>query len=183
MAEAPAPALHSACDECAALCCVLLFFDKGPHFPLDKPAGTPCAHLAPTHSCTIHQHRAAAGYGGCIRFECHGAGQRTTRLFAGQSWADSTATAKRMSGAFSAMLRLHEALAMLDAAAKLPLSADQQARRRALAATLALPEHPDHALAALGDMPLAAVHTWLESLRATLPDAAREALAGSPQQP
>ena len=132
----PGPSLQADCSACAALCCVALAFDKGESFAEDKPAGTPCRHLA-LHLCSIHDALAQKGFSGCTAYSCQGAGQRVTQeLFAGRSWRDDPALLAPMSACFAGMRAAHARLELLEAAAALPLSAPHEAERRHLLAAL-----------------------------------------------
>jgi hypothetical protein len=71
------------CGRCAGLCCVLLGFDRGPAFGFDKPAGEACRHLSTDHRCAIHDRLDASGFSGCAHYDCRGAGQIVTAMFAG----------------------------------------------------------------------------------------------------
>jgi hypothetical protein len=71
------------CGRCAALCCVALALDRGPHFAIDKPAGEACPHQAADHRCAIHSRLAQSGFAGCAAYDCLGAGQLATAMFAG----------------------------------------------------------------------------------------------------
>jgi hypothetical protein len=124
------------CEECAALCCVMLPFDGGADFGFDKAAGAPCRHLK-GHACSIHANLADQGFAGCQRYDCLGAGQRVVQeVFAGQSWRSDPSLIAPMEQAFRAMRRLHEDHALLEAAARLPLTAAEEAQRQALLADL-----------------------------------------------
>ena len=124
------------CDACAALCCVMLPFDAGEDFGFGKAGGVACKHLQ-GHACSIHADLADLGFAGCLRYDCLGAGQRVVQeVFAGQSWRSDPGLAEPMEQAFRAMRRLHEDHALLDAAARLPLTGDEDARRLALLADL-----------------------------------------------
>lgn len=124
--------LRPKCDDCAALCCVLLPFDAGTEFAFDKAGGEACRHLA-GHACAIHGHLAEAGFSGCQRYDCLGAGQRVVQeVFGGKSWRQSPALLGRMESAFRALRRLHEDHALLEAAARLPLTEAEEAERLAL---------------------------------------------------
>jgi hypothetical protein len=70
------------CGRCDALCCTALAFDRGPHFAIDKPAGVACPNLT-EHQCAIHDRLAARGFSGCAAYDCRGAGQLATAMFAG----------------------------------------------------------------------------------------------------
>lgn len=128
--------LSADCDRCAALCCFALAFDRSPSFALDKDAGVPCPHLDEDR-CAIHAERAARGFGGCIHYDCHGAGQRVTQqTFGGAHWRDGEETARDMLAAFFVVRGLHELLLLVTAALQLPaaapLRAELEERRRAL---------------------------------------------------
>jgi hypothetical protein len=113
--------LRADCTHCAALCCVALAFDRSGLFAFDKPAGKPCANLSSRGRCTVHARREASGLAGCVMFDCLGAGQRVTQMFAGRSWRDGAEVAREMFDAFSAMRGLHALLLLVREAEKLPL--------------------------------------------------------------
>lgn len=114
--------LHADCDKCAALCCVALAFDKSPLFAIDKPAGTPCQHLIKNGRCGIHADLKAKGFGGCVAYDCLGAGQRVTQgLFDGQSWQDDPTLLDPMMRAFASMRKVQDLLQLLVEAQKLTL--------------------------------------------------------------
>lgn len=122
--------LRADCARCAGLCCVSLAFDRSELFAIDKAAGEECRHLGPDDACGIHDDLAGRGFIGCALYDCRGAGQRVTReLFGGRSWRDDPAIARSMFDAFRAMREVHELLALLVAARRLPLTR-RQARRR-----------------------------------------------------
>lgn len=98
--------LRADCSRCIGLCCVLLAFDRGPLFSFDKPAGEPCPHLDPACRCAIHDRLEATGFAGCVRYDCLGAGQAVTAMFAGHSWRDGPETMRRM---YDAFVRIREA--------------------------------------------------------------------------
>lgn len=95
-----AETLRGDCARCIGLCCVVLAFDRGPLFGFDKPAGEPCHHLDAGNRCRIHAALDAEGFGGCARYDCFGAGQAVTALFAGQSWRDGPETMRVMYDVF-----------------------------------------------------------------------------------
>lgn len=68
------------CRRCKALCCILLPFDADQGFAFDKAAAIPCPNLAGNFACSIHSSLAEHGFPGCVRFDCHGAGQYVTEL-------------------------------------------------------------------------------------------------------
>ncbi len=141
--------LRADCAQCAALCCVALAFDASHLFAFDKPAGRACLNLSTRDRCTIHAQREESGFAGCVRFDCLGAGQRVTRLFAGQSWREDEEIARSMFDAFGAMRRVHEMLLLLREADKLPLTSEQAACRRALVDALEWDAETPASLAAL----------------------------------
>lgn len=72
------------CGSCAALCCVATSFDASEDFAVAKPAGVRCVYLTRRCTCAIHGELAVRGFLGCVAYDCHGAGQRATRAFAGE---------------------------------------------------------------------------------------------------
>lgn len=125
------------CSRCAALCCLSLAFDRSEHFASDKPAGEPCPLLAPGHACSIHAERARRGFGGCVSYDCHGAGQRVTEeVFAGRSWQTEPALTLAMADAFWRMRRVHELALGLELTRRLALDPEQVRRRGELEAEL-----------------------------------------------
>jgi hypothetical protein len=134
------PDLRPDCERCAALCCIALAFDRSDMFAYDKPAGESCRHLTADHRCTIHDDLEAQGFGGCVRFDCVGAGQRVTQeLFGGRSWRDDAAIAAPMFEAFRAMREVHELLLLLTTAGGLELT-PQQGEARATLQSALMPE-------------------------------------------
>ena len=100
--------------------------EKGDLFPIDKPAGVACPNLNDRHLCRIHSNLENKGFGGCIQFDCLGAGQRVVQdLFNGVSWRDDPKILSPMSQAFRDLRDIHEALQLLFSARALPLSKDQ----------------------------------------------------------
>ncbi|MGH1465717.1 MAG: hypothetical protein ACRBBQ_10200 [Cognatishimia sp.] len=118
------PDLNADCSACAALCCIALHFDKGDAFGFEKPAGTPCPNLAKTEfSCTIHKDLGPAGFDGCVRFDCRGAGQAVTQeVFKGKDWRSKPEILGDMMVAFSIMRQLHATLEILKILSQLPLN-------------------------------------------------------------
>lgn len=134
------PSLTEDCGQCAALCCLALAFDKGEDFAIDKPAGTPCPHLA-RHACSIHARLEDEGFPGCIRYSCTGAGQRVVQeIFGGQSWQDDPALTRPMIDVFRGMREVQERLAQLSAARALSLDEADRAECDRLVTGL-LPDH------------------------------------------
>lgn len=162
--------LSPRCEDCVALCCVMLPFDAGADFAFDKPGGLPCRHLS-GHACGIHAALADQGFSGCLRYDCLGAGQRVTQeVFSGKSWRSQPDLALPMEAAFRAMRRLHEDHALLASAASLPLTAGEEARRLDLLAEVDVEARQTEAsLAAYEEGPLPrAVRGFLADLRARL---------------
>ncbi len=88
------------CGRCAGLCCVLLSFDRGPHFAFDKAACEACRHLGAGHRCTIHSRLAASGMAGCAAYDCRGAGQLATAMFGAASVEGNPARQRALADAF-----------------------------------------------------------------------------------
>ena len=127
------PDLTSDCRNCAALCCMALAFDTGKDFAIDKPAGLPCPNLDADLGCSLYGRLEAEGFGGCVRYECKGAGQRVTQaLFAGRTWRDAPELAQPMIAAFAAMRQVHDGIELLETAGSLDLPASLEAERGAL---------------------------------------------------
>ncbi len=107
--------LRADCAGCVGLCCVAPAFARSADFAVDKPAGTPCANLAPDFRCRIHADLRTEGFPGCTVFDCLGAGQRVTRAFAGRDWRTPD-VAEPMFAAFALTRQVHELLWYLDEA-------------------------------------------------------------------
>lgn len=115
------------CSKCAALCCVAPAFDESDDFAEDKPANTPCRHLAPDNLCTIHASLVEDGFPGCAMFDCHGAGQRVTQdLFGGADWRNDPDILEDMATAYRSALRTHKNLVLVVAALDLDLPDDMR---------------------------------------------------------
>ncbi len=125
------------CANCAALCCVALAFDRSKLFAIDKAAGQACVNLAGQGRCRIHNKLSDKGFGGCVQYDCHGAGQRVVQgMFSGQSWQKHPTLLAPMLEAFRMMRDVHELWLLLDTALKLPLSADEISQQRTFCAEL-----------------------------------------------
>jgi hypothetical protein len=121
--------LRPDCARCAALCCIGLAFDRSAMFGFDKPAGEPCRNLEPSGTCRIHGELESRGFGGCVAFDCHGAGQYVTQeLFGGRSWRDDPSLLEPMMAALRPIQEAHELLAMLREARGLALPEAARAR-------------------------------------------------------
>ncbi|OCX62781.1 hypothetical protein BFP70_13315 [Thioclava sp. SK-1] len=121
--------LKTDCSQCAALCCVMLAFDKGEDFAFDKNPCEPCRNLS-GHSCAIHDSLTPKGFPGCVAYDCLGAGNRvTTEVFMGQSWRTDPKLMRPMMEAFSAMREVHKRIDVLRAAETFELKTqDNQTR-------------------------------------------------------
>lgn len=106
------PDLVRDCERCAALCCVATSFTVSEDFAFDKPAGG-CRFLTRGSRCAVHRDLVHRGLRGCAIYDCHGAGQRVTRAFAG---APDDGARER---AFLALRPVHELLWLLTGAAEL----------------------------------------------------------------
>lgn len=124
------------CSKCFALCCTALSFQRGSQFGHDKLAGEPCQYLAGDFRCKIHARREQLGYDGCEAFDCLGAGQRASAIFAGENWRRDPAIARRLYASFSLLLRIQEMRRALETAANLDLRADLHDERLELLGTL-----------------------------------------------
>ncbi len=122
-------------------------FDRSEEFALDKPACAACPNLGPDERCRIHDRLEAEGFKGCVMFDCLGAGQRVVQeLYAGRSWRDEPELLPQMWQALTALRGVHEQILLLQAAARLPLSADERATLEELLADM----EPDTAWAPEG---------------------------------
>ncbi|TCN50467.1 pentapeptide repeat protein [Rhodococcus sp. SMB37] len=114
------------CHSCVGLCCTVFGFSRSRDFATDKPAGTPCPHLASDFGSTIHDALAPRGYRGCTAFDCFGAGQAATARVPGH-----------LTGAvFPRMKQLHEMLWYLHEVTDRALDPDDIADAADLAATI-----------------------------------------------
>jgi uncharacterized protein YjbI with pentapeptide repeats len=108
------------CARCFGLCCVALPFRTSHGFAFEKAAGEPCRHLDPAYRCSIHATLSEAGMGGCVSYECFGAGQHVSQVvYAGATWRGSADAAAEMFSVFAVVQRLHEMLVLLDEASTL----------------------------------------------------------------
>ena len=137
MAFIELPELEPDCSNCAALCCVVIAFDKSESFGLDKSAGEECPNLVTDNTCKIFKERVERGFPGCVSYTCFGAGQRVTQdVFGGKSWREEPALKARMGTALSVLRRIHEQLVLLKAARELPLTPEHAAQIQTFEATL-----------------------------------------------
>ncbi|MBX7079815.1 MAG: hypothetical protein K1X88_11545 [Nannocystaceae bacterium] len=142
-----------------------LAFDRSAAFAFDKPAGVACPALTREHACAVHDRRASLGMGGCIGYDCDGAGQRVVAMFGADAWRDGDAAA--VLDAFARLRQVHALLRLLHAAQRLPL--DAAARREHARLWAALDPGDGLDAAALRELPLATldaeVHAFARSLR------------------
>lgn len=130
--------MTSDCSRCVGLCCVALSFDRSDGFGHDKVAGEPCYHLDASFRCSIHAKREALGYEGCEAFDCLGAGQRATAVFATQNWRRDPAVARQLHARFSLLMMLQEMRKALTEAADLDLMEALHTVRQALLGRIVL---------------------------------------------
>jgi hypothetical protein len=129
------PDLTADCTRCAGLCCVAPAFAKSSDFAFDKPAGKPCPHLLDDFRCGIHDRLPERGFGGCVAFDCFGAGQQLTQVtFGGRTWRSDPALAGPMFALLPVMRALHELMWYLTEALEL---AEARRLRPKLSAALA----------------------------------------------
>lgn len=125
MERDPRSDLQADCSRCVGLCCAALPFAASADFAIDKPAGVPCPHLAPDFRCGIHRDLGERGFGGCVAFDCFGAGQQVTRVtFGGTDWVRRPDLAGQMFDVFTVMRHLHELLWYLHEARELSADSD-----------------------------------------------------------
>jgi hypothetical protein len=106
--------LRADCTRCCGLCCAAPAFMAVQGFGFDKPAHTACRYLGADHRCVIHAELVMRGFPACAAFDCYGAGQWVTQLFAGKSWRSAPEIAARMFTLYTAYRALHELMALLD---------------------------------------------------------------------
>lgn len=124
--------LSADCSHCAGLCCRYLAFDRSGSFGFDKAAGEACRNLLSNHRCRVHARRAVLGFGGCVTYDCAGAGQVATALFAGCSWETDAELSRELAYAFALLRDVHELLLLLRTTRVLQLSFEQCVERDAL---------------------------------------------------
>jgi hypothetical protein len=132
------------CARCFGLCCAALPFSRSTGtagFAFDKAAGEPCRHLTDDDACAIHASLLPSGMGGCVAYECFGAGQHVSQvLYGGVSWREAPGTSGQMFALLGVVRRLHEMLVLLDQAAVLaPSPGLAGLRERVSSATLGTP--------------------------------------------
>lgn len=133
--------LEPDCTKCAALCCVALHIEKSTKFAIDKPAGIQCPNLSLVGRCNIHNRLKKEGFGGCVAYDCLGAGQRVVQdLFDGKSWQEAPTLLQKMSDDFAKMRKIHELLGVLSTAENLKLAAHQEAMRQDLVTEMSPPK-------------------------------------------
>jgi len=108
------PGLKPDCERCCGLCCVAPAFSVSPDFAIDKAAGKPCPNLTREFRCGIHNRLRVEGFGGCVAYDCFGAGQKVTQVtFNGRDWRESPRFAVQMFEVFGVMRQLHTLLMYL----------------------------------------------------------------------
>lgn len=165
------------CSRCAALCCVSLAFDRGEAFAFDKAAGEACPLLGPGHACSIHAQRAQQGFGGCVAYDCLGAGQRVTaELFGGRSWQAEPHLLRPMLDAFWRLREVRQLLLGLALTERLELEPALAERRRRLERELDPPGGFDRAALEALELEVVGreVRELLASVRHRLGASARE---------
>ncbi len=109
MTNLPADPLRADCTRCVALCCVATNFAKSADFAISKREGKACPNLDKTHQCSIHDGLRSKGFGGCVAFDCLGAGQRATTM-ASKDGALPDGNDRALHSLWRALLPLHELL-------------------------------------------------------------------------
>ena len=163
------------CDNCAALCCVLLPFDKGEMFAASKAAGRPCKHLGTCNRCAIHADLKERGYPGCAQFDCLGAGQVVTRAFGTRSWQDGPGVTEAMTQAFRWVRDVQDRAQMLRLCRDLAQDADlaRKIDRHLADLNAALDDLATPGAAARARNRIAAADALLRTLPDKSPDLAR----------
>ena len=122
-----AATLRPDCARCAALCCIAFAAEKSPAFNADKAAGEPCPNLDACGKCKIYDQRLDRGFGGCIQYDCLGAGQRVVQQhFAGRTWTDDPQLLDPTLAAFALVRQAHELASLLVTAGQADLSPDDR---------------------------------------------------------
>ena len=104
--------LTADCSQCFGLCCTALNIIASSDFPINKPAGSPCANLQSDYGCKIHANLREKGFKGCTVFDCLGAGQVVSQVtFKGLSWRDDPEIGTKMFQVFPIMEQIHEMIA------------------------------------------------------------------------
>jgi hypothetical protein len=163
-----AATLRPDCARCAALCCIAFPFEVSAAFGVDKAAGEPCPNLDGCGQCKIYDQRLDRGFGGCIQYDCLGAGQRVVQQhFAGRTWMDDPELLAPTLAAFALVRQAHELASLLITAGQAALSPDDRAaldrllaELDAIADTVLAPDAP----ARLGELE-GRVRAFLTSLR------------------
>jgi hypothetical protein len=115
-AEAPPAPRRADCGQCLGLCCVGPAFRASADFAIDKPARTPCPNLRRDALCGIHSHLRGHVFGGCVVFDCFGAGQQTVQV----TFGGGTQRHDGMLTTLEILRPLHEVLWYLDEAVSSP---------------------------------------------------------------
>jgi hypothetical protein len=132
-----AATLRPECERCAALCCIAFAAEKSAAFNADKAAGEPCPNLDACGQCKIYDQRLDRGFGGCIQYDCLGAGQRVVQQhFAGRTWMDDPDLLAPTLAAFALVRQAHKLASLLVTAGLANLSPDDRAALEGLLAEL-----------------------------------------------
>lgn len=133
------PELVADCRRCRGLCCVAPAFAASADFAIDKAAGHPCPNLRADDGCGIHDRLRGRGFGGCVAYDCFGAGQQVVQVvFAGGP------RSPRMLRGYGVARQLHELLFYaadaLSREAAAPVHAELERARTAIEARLTDPD-------------------------------------------
>ncbi len=173
--------LRADCASCAGLCCVVPAFAVSSDFALDKPARTPCPHLASDFGCSIHTELRDRGFPGCTVYDCFGAGQAVVARH-GTDWRGSTEVRERLFADFEVVERLHELLWYFADArtrpASRPLADELASLTEAVERAVAAPDGADVAVLQLRADPLLGEVSALVRAGADGPDLRGHDLAG-----
>lgn len=140
--------LRPDCSKCFGLCCVAFHYLKSEDFPLNKPAGQPCVHLADSYACNIHSELRERGFKGCTVYDCLGAGQFVSQVtFHGRSWREDDVDGARMFATVPIMSQVHELLLYIVDLLNHPIpKRDAESLRSLLEDVLAFRESPPEQL-------------------------------------
>lgn len=140
--------LRADCSRCMGLCCVATGFTRSADFAFDKPAGTPCLHLAEDFGCSVHADLRPRGFPGCTTYDCFGAGQQVTQhTYRGATWRSEPQAAGQMFRVFAVVRALRELLFLLtEAVALSPPGTLRDRLARQVSQTEALTREPPEVL-------------------------------------
>lgn len=99
------------CAKCSGLCCVALYCSKTDGFPENKEDGVPCKHLQSNFQCDRHAQLVKKNMKGCLIYECVGAGQKVTKMYAESgNWKTNPKQSKEIYEVFLIVHQLHQML-------------------------------------------------------------------------